>query len=181
MIESETDGQTHAQRRRLTGHGKVNAERSANSADHRAILLAEGDILVDGVHFYAVPIPAAFFRAGHIAVRVTLAHDPPVRATRLDYLANRLEVHVFRGEDLDEVRRKYEADARLEHGAPAGLERAELGLQPAGRTSCRSANQCATVEFHRSWKETHRGTDLVVAVRNTRRWGRNPRSRTPCA
>jgi hypothetical protein len=177
VVEGPTDGQKHEQRRRLTGHGKVNVSRSTNSTDHRAMLLAEDDILVDGVHFYTVPIPGAFFRATRITVRATLSHDPAVRATRLDYLANRMQVHVFRGVDLDEVRRKYEEDARGEQGAPDGLMAAHLALQPAAETSCHSANQCATAEYRRPWRKDLQGTDLVIVVRNTKRWDDEPRQR----
>ncbi|MFC5136987.1 S8 family peptidase [Actinomycetospora rhizophila] len=174
VVEGETESQSREQRRRLTGHGKVNAERSTNSTDHRAMLLAEAELPVDGVHFYTVPIPGAFFRARQIVVRATVAHDPPVRATRLDYLANRMQVHVFRGVDLDQVRRKYEEDARVELGAPADLRRHHLGLQPAASASCHAANQCATVEFAQAWDAHYRGTDLVVVVRNTKRWDDEP-------
>jgi len=75
------------QQRRLTGYGAVSARRAEASTDHRVVMVSEASIVIDEVHLYVVPMPATFFVSGGVfVVSVALAYDPPVRATRLDYL-----------------------------------------------------------------------------------------------
>ena len=64
VIEGLTDARNREQQRRLTGYGRVSAERAEVSEDHRAVLVAEGEIIIDDVHLYTVPIPLTFFSPG---------------------------------------------------------------------------------------------------------------------
>lgn len=125
---------TPSQRRhnteRLGGYGRPDAARAAHSSDHRVVLLAEAAIPLDEVHLYRVPVPSSFFDPGGFRkLAVALAYDPPVRATRLEYLASNMHVNVYRGLELDEVAQAYiddvedvdvtgEAELRADPAAP---------------------------------------------------------------
>lgn len=108
---------TPSQRRhnteRLGGYGRPDAARAAYSSDHRVVLLAEAAIPLDEVQLYRVPVPSSFFDPGGFRkLAVALTYDPPVRATRLEYLASNMHVNVYRGLDLDEVAQAYIDDVK---------------------------------------------------------------------
>lgn len=85
-VDSDRPAAARQQQRRLTGYGRVSAERAETSTDHRAVLLAEHEIQLDDVHLYVMPLPETFFTTGgHCSISVALAYDPPVRQTRMDY------------------------------------------------------------------------------------------------
>lgn len=55
VIGGRGDAANAKEQRRLTGYGRVSAERAEASDDYRAVLLAEHAILIDDVHLYRVP------------------------------------------------------------------------------------------------------------------------------
>jgi hypothetical protein len=64
VIDGLGEAKNLEQQRRLTGYGRVSRQRAEVSEDHRAVLLAEGTIVIDDVHLYAAPIPSTFFSSG---------------------------------------------------------------------------------------------------------------------
>lgn len=178
---------SNEQQRQLTGYGRPEAERAAHSSDHRAVLIAEETLQVNGVHLFAVPIPPSFFESGGWRrVTVSLAFDPDTRSTRLDYLGSRMQVQIYKGVTVDEVADAYLAErqkpALVEKPAQAGdasddpqvdaptsLEKARLDLQPAPKFRSRGAHLYGTAE--RTHKLTPAdGPNFIVAVQNLNRW-----------
>ena len=162
--------------RRLTGFGRVSADRAEASDDHRVVLLSETTIRLDQVHFYSIPIPTSFRRpGGQINLAVALAFDPPVRVTRLDYLASKMGFQVFHGPSVDQVRAAYvraEADEDMQDEVsrtPAELRGSQLDLQPADQTRSRGANQLGRYERHTKVRDES-PDEYVVAVRSLNRW-----------
>jgi hypothetical protein len=176
VVEGLTESRNREQQRRLTGYGRISAERAEASTDHRAVLLSEASILVDDVHLYRVPIPSTFFASGgDISVSIALAYGPPVRATRLDYLANCLGVQVFHGASLAEVQGAYvkaEETTELDDDAdatPSEISRHQLNLQPANTSRGRGAHQFGTYGRNQKF-DSERGVEFIVAVRSVNRW-----------
>jgi hypothetical protein len=176
-VGGSTAGDTAALQRRLTGYGRISAERAEASEDHRAVLLSEGVIRVDDVHLYVVPVPEAFRGAGRRTITVALAYDPPVRATRLDYLASRMSVFAYHGAALGDVQRAYatpvpepqspqSADGDL---SPGALTSQKLTMLPADTDRGRGTNQAGTFVAQRaitaSW-----GSEIILAIRSVNRW-----------
>lgn len=64
VIESDSEVVAWKQQARLTGYGKVSAERAEASDDHRAVLLAEEVMRVNDVHVFTVPLPSSFTERG---------------------------------------------------------------------------------------------------------------------
>lgn len=162
--------------RRLTGFGLVSALRSETSSDHRAVMLAESNIRMDQVHFYRVPVPSSFWSSGGvISVAAALAFDPPVRVTRLDYMASKLGFQLFHGPSVNEVREAYilaQSDEELEEdvaAAPRGLRPLQLQLQPTDTARSRGANQFGRYS-RRTKLSDERPDEFVVAVRSLNRW-----------
>jgi hypothetical protein len=172
--ETNADGQRH--QRRLSGYGRVSAERAEASDDFRAILLAEEQINVDDVHLYVVPLPTAFV-TGLVrrSLSIALAYDPPVRATRLDYLASRMSVWAFYGATVKQVASAFAEDPGLsathtsDDNPPMAIRRYRLDLQPADSARGRGAHHVGRFSRQRPFQGTN-GRAVVIAVRNSKQW-----------
>jgi hypothetical protein len=148
----------------------VSGDRAEFSGDYRAVLVAEDILAMDQVHFYAAPVPDAFFVSGPKAIRLGFAFDPEVRATRLQYLSNRMSVFAYRGVSVEDVQAKYAAHG-ADDGPPEELEQFACSLQPSAQVRLPGANHAASKTWTQAWSGRYRG-DLVVAVRSTNRWAR---------
>jgi len=166
VIKGNTPNEGLRAQLNLSGFGRVDADRAEHSTDHRAVMLSEASLQPDQVHFYTVPVPQAFYQNGDKWLTISLAFDPETRATRLNYLASRMSVYVYRGITVDEVRRKF---AESEEDASEELDNCKVELAPADRDRLLGANQAATKHWTHGWKQDqHR--ELVVVVRNSQRW-----------
>ena len=148
VIEIDSKAVARKQQARLTGYGRVSAERAEASNDHRAVLLAEEVMRVNDVHVFTVPLPSSFTeRGGWRRLTVALAYNPPVRPTRLDYLASRMDFWAFCGITLEQVRDAYAAPLDDTNAVPATLTNSHLKLQPSTTLRSPGANQWASREF----------------------------------
>lgn len=93
---SEPD--TEARLLRVVGYGKPDVERALFSTDNRAVLYAEDEIADNSFQLYALELPDSFITTnGKRQLRVTLAYDPPVRGTRLEYTGRVMFFQIYRG------------------------------------------------------------------------------------
>lgn len=82
----------------LAGYGMVSPERLLASSTNDLLLLAEDELALDHWHIYEVPVPTTFLeRKGNRGLSLALAFDPPVRASRKEYLANTMWFEVLKG------------------------------------------------------------------------------------
>ena len=170
VIEGLTDAKNREQQRRLTGYGRVSAERAEVSEDYRAVLVAEGQIIIDDVNLYTVPIPLTFFSpGGYRRLTVALAYDPPVRKTRLDYLASHMEIHAYYGAPLQQVRVAYTHPQKNEDEEPVELQAFRLDLQPSSTRRGKGTHQLGSKTFLKKLDHT-RADEFIIAVKNTNRW-----------
>ncbi|MCA1702924.1 MAG: S8 family peptidase [Actinobacteria bacterium] len=83
-LETQTPGDRAIALRNLLGFGRPAIRRAVESTSHRAVLVADASIPIDGVHIYEIPVPSSFFASGgERGIDVALAFDPPTRARRL--------------------------------------------------------------------------------------------------
>mgnify|MGYP000104006342 CR=1 FL=1 len=92
----------------LAGYGYPNQEVATDSFEQRVMLLAdmrqENAIEVDKTHIFELPIPREFESAkGKKRITVSLAYNPDVRKTRMDYLGKTMSFELIRGKSLEEV------------------------------------------------------------------------------
>jgi len=180
-------GETPAARRdavlHLLGYGEPVMEDAIASTPHRAVLVAEGQIPVDGVQIYDLPIPASFFESGGTrGLAVALAFDPETRIRRLDYQASRMEFHVVRGMTAEEVQDAFLATSGEdvqeleeqgdEEGAadPASLRSHLLTLDPPATMRSRGANQLGRKQFAQRLDQSRHGNSWLLVVKNTNYW-----------
>jgi len=92
---------------RAVGYGAVRQDTLYRSTEEEVSLTAEAAIPNNHHHFYEIPIPECFYGVGRKRrlrkITVSLAHCPPVRTTRIDYKASRIEYRLVEGESLDQV------------------------------------------------------------------------------
>ena len=170
VIEGLTEAKILEQQRRLTGYGRVSAEHAELSEDHRTVLVAEGEIIVDDVHLYTVPIPLTFFSpGGSRRIAVALAYDPPVRATRLDYLANHMEIRAYHGASLQQVRHAYTRQQENDDQEPIELRKFHQELQPASTRRGKGAHQFGSKIFRRPLDHL-KDDQFIIAIKNSNRW-----------
>lgn len=170
VIDGLTNAKIHEQQRRLTGYGRLSADHAEVSEDHRAVLVAEGRLTIDDVHLYTVPVPLTFYSSGGSRrIAAALAHDPPVRATRLDYLANHMEIHAYRGASLQQVQDAYTRQPKSDEEEPFELKKFRLDLQPSSTRRGKGAHQFGSKTFQKRLDQA-KSDQFIIAIKNTNRW-----------
>jgi hypothetical protein len=152
------------------GYGVPDLARALNSEERRVVLIADQqEIATDQFALYRVPLPKDFQTTkGKRRIRVSLAFDPPVRHTRLEYLGLRLNYHLIRGmkpEDIFEHFRLRKKDEERFDDLPST---AKCPLEPSRDIRGTSTLQAATFKMTRNID--HYGDDCYLAVFAERRW-----------
>jgi len=94
---------------RIVGYGMCDTEEVIYSSENNVRLIAMDEVEENKLHIYQVSIPLSFVTTkGRRALTVSLAYDPPVRASRKEYLARTMWVEALHGLTPDEVK-KYKA------------------------------------------------------------------------
>lgn len=100
----DPDGKETWDKLRLVGYGALDVAQVERSLQHGAVLMAEDAVAEDNWHVYSVKVPPAFFEGrGRRGIVVSVAYDPPVRASRKDYLARTMWVEVLKGISATEI------------------------------------------------------------------------------
>lgn len=147
----------------LCGHGLVDAERAAFSDDARVILYAEDELAIDHFAVYQIPIPEAFQREqGRRNIRVSLAYDPPVRHSRLDYNGVSMGFRLIRGCGPDLIFDHFRQRAAEDGPFPKVENRFNCDLQPSSTVREKSSLQTARVTFSRDIQNYGDAYYLVV-------------------
>ncbi len=197
-LDVERDSDRSDAIRKLLGYGRPRLDRAIESTSHRAVLVAEDSIPINGVHIYELPVPSSFFESGgERSMEIALAYDPPVRARRIDYLANQMEFFVVRGLPIEEVLRVFAAvegedlpdtesddaapeseDEQPSPGAaptPSALGSHVVSLDPSRTVRSRGTNQLGRVTFRQRLSEDRHLPNYLV-VRSINRWDDEGRS-----
>ena len=97
--------------RRVCGYGVVQEPALLRSLETDVTLMAQDSISNKRHHFYEIPVPEDFFTAGRRKreICIALATTPPVRSTRIDYKATRIDFRLVLAEDLNYVTRMFNA------------------------------------------------------------------------
>lgn len=89
---------------RLIGYGTCSVDDLTASKKNRVRLVAMDEVELDKLHIYRVAIPEIFLATkGKRGITVALAYDPPIRASRKEYLANTMWVEALHGLTTEEV------------------------------------------------------------------------------
>ena len=164
----------------LLGYGRPSIAPAIESTSHRAILVANDEIPINGVHIFEIPVPSTFFeRGGQRGIDISLAFSPPTRVRRLDYMASKMEFLLVRGLSLEEVVEVFSKiegedleDASEDPDAPptpSQLGRHLVQLEPGTKARSRGANQLGRKTF-RQRLQPNKDSPMFLVVRNVNRW-----------
>jgi hypothetical protein len=139
-----------AAERAMCGYGRVDSERAVFSDDARVVLYAEDRLSIDHVAVYQIPIPEPFqTERGRRTIRISLAYDPPVRHSRLDYNGVSMNFRLIRGCAPDDIFEHFRRRTVAEGAVPDMAARFNCKLLPSSTLRERSSLQTAAVTFSR--------------------------------
>lgn len=107
----------HKALKRVCGYGLVDETALHRSLENAVTLVTDGRIENKRHHFYEIPIPPEFTSGGKNRLReiaVALAYTPPVRSTRINYRATRIDFRLVVARDLEHVTTMFNKATRKE-------------------------------------------------------------------
>lgn len=155
--------------RQVVGYGKVNTDTLFRSTDDKVVLLAESAIENDSHQFYELPLPDEFLRSNRATrqIRVTLAYCPPVKTTRMEYIATKISYRLVKGESLDEVQRHFNQKLKKEEESIPDTSANNRTITSQDRERCTVQSSIWTLKQlspKQKW--------FVVVTRQDKEWGR---------
>lgn len=156
--------------RACLGYGIPDVARALDSEERRVIFIADRqELAVDQFALYRVPLPAEFRTTkGKRHIRVSLAFDPPVRHTRLEYLGVRLNYHLIRGMEPEAIFEHFRHRAKEEDAFEKLAASAKCPLDPSRDLRGTSTLQRSMMTMQRNVDRY--GGDYYLAVFAERRW-----------
>ena len=127
----DSNGKENWDKLRLVGYGLVNGTRVRGSVENDVCLIGSDTLPEDRWHVFSVPVPEQFLTGrGPRGISVALAFDPPVRASRKEYLARTMWMEVMKGLTIEELE-VYRTPYRGAGETPKPPTRKILVMQPA--------------------------------------------------
>ncbi|MBN9597112.1 MAG: S8 family peptidase [Afipia sp.] len=156
--------------RTCIGYGLPDVARALSSEERRVILIADRqEIATDQFALYRVPLPAEFQSTKGVRhLRVSMAFDPPVRHTRLEYLGLRLNYHLIRGTEPDAIYEHFRHRTKDEPPFEDLGGSTKCPLQPS--RDLRGTSTLQKSIFTMKANVPHWGNDYYLAVFAERRW-----------
>lgn len=161
----------------VAGYGFPSLESCTDSLENRVVLIADINkeeelIKVNTMHVFSIPLPEEFRRAnGKKRVIVSLAFNPKVKNTRLDYMGVSMDYKLIKGLSREDVIHIYES----QRGNPETIEiqpRYECNLEPGITIRSKGTLQKSIFEFSRD--SNFNGQDLFLVVNAKKEWDETP-------
>lgn len=162
----------HELLRRVCGYGQCDLRGLFRSLENEVTLVARAGIPNKSHHFYEIPVPDEFVSHGRRLreIRVSLAHTPYVRSTRIAYKASRIDFRVVAAPDLNKVVTMFnKATEKDDYENIAELKTPDV----SGRQRGKGTAQAATWRYDQfTDRSVLRNNKLfVVVTRNDHPWG----------
>lgn len=155
---------------RVCGLGVPDEVRAATSDDNRVVLYADSVIELDQCLIFEVPMVEDFVvTRGRRRIQVSLAFDPPVRHTRVDYLGARMSFRLIRGASLEDVTEHFRRRVGDEVPVPEMPARFQCKLEPGPMAREKGTLQTAAISMARAPAAEY-GDTYYLVVRCERRW-----------
>jgi hypothetical protein len=156
--------------RACLGYGIPDVARALDSEERRVVFIADRqELATDQFALYRVPLPKEFQTTnGTRHIRVSLAFDPPVRHTRLEYLGLRLNYHLIRGMTPDAIFEHFRHRTKDEEAFEKLVGSAKCPLDPSRDLRGTSTLQKSAMTMQRN--VDHYGDEYYLAVFAERRW-----------
>ena len=156
---------------KICGNGQIDLEKAAYSDNGRVVLYTEDSLPLDHFAVYEIPIPEEFQSTkGRRNIKVSLAFDPPVRHSRMDYAGIKVNFRLIRGCDPDFIFEHFRKRERVEGKFPEMEGKFNCGLKPGPIERERSSLQIASQSFNRGIAAY--GDKYYLVVRCEGRWAK---------
>ncbi|SDZ23546.1 S8 family peptidase [Tindallia californiensis] len=159
------------------GYGYPDKYSCLSSLDNRVVLMAdintdEEAIKPDNMHIFEIPLPKEFRQSsGKKKVIISLAFNPQVRNTRLDYIGISMDYKLVKGKTKEEVIEIFETQKGKEDAIPIE-NRCVCDLEPSTTIRSNGTLQKSTFEFSR---DTNFDNDNLYLVVNAKKnWSEKP-------
>lgn len=130
----------------VCGYGQPNINKAASSESSRVVFYAEESLQLDHFAVFSIPIPKIFHERGERYLKVTLAFDPPVRNTRVDYAGYGMAYKVFKGCPPEKLVEHFRKRTKGEPKAP-DISKFECDLSPKKTWREKSSVQSSSIVF----------------------------------
>lgn len=169
MVAAYDDGHRNKPHVDVAGYGKVDEDNLYRSTEDAVVLLAEEQIEDDATQFFELPLPDDFLRSTRASreIHATLAYSPPVRTTRMEYRASRIQYRLVSGVSLEAVQKHFNNDNKndVEHKSDSSTGNREYGSEQRDR---------GTVQ-HSIWRRKQFNPNekwFIAVTRNDYDWGK---------
>jgi len=160
------------------GYGYPNIDKCLDSFENRVVLIADmksddEKIKPDNMHIFEIPLPKEFRQAaGRKRVIISLAFNPPVRNTRLDYIGVSMEYRLIKGVNIDEVIKAYESQKGKDE--PFLIDdKYVCSLEPGSNLRSAGTLQKSVYEFSRDINFNN-NDNLYLVVNSKMNWSNQP-------
>jgi len=158
------------EQRACLGYGVPDVARALDSEERRVIFVADRqELATDQFALFRVPLPKEFQSTkGDRHIRISLAFDPPVRHTRLEYIGIRLNYHLIRGMQPEEIFEHFRQRTKDEAPFEKLPSSAKCPLDPSRDFRGTSTLQRSTMTMRRNVESY--GDNYYLVVVAERRW-----------
>ena len=155
----------------VTGYGKVDRSALCRSLDDCVTLWAMDSIANKSHHFFEIPIPSEYWSKGRRSRQITvaLAYQSPVRTTRVDYRAVRMEYRLVPSDSVEQVVRSF--NARIDRRDARAMSERDDGRSTPALVRSRGTVQASTWEFKQPSEKVRQSRWVIVVARNDPAWG----------
>ena len=153
----------------LCGYGKPDYERASYSDQKRVVLHAEAQLSHDNFHIFEIPMIEDYLSTtGRRSVTVSLAYDPPVRHTRIDYLGVKMSFRLIRGKSVEEVAEVFRKRHSDEEAVESLSTKFNCGMLPGPEMREGGTLQKASFVMHKN--PANYGNTYYLVVRCEKKW-----------
>jgi subtilisin family serine protease len=153
----------------VCGNGQPDLERAAFSEDSRVIFYSEDNLKLDHFAIYHLPIPLGFKNEpGDRIIKITLAFNPPVRNSRIDYAGFGMSFRLIRGCKPEKISEHYRRRTKAEGPFPDMESKFDCSMEPKSTVREKGTVQSAVAIFKRNIGQY--GNDYYVVVKAEGGW-----------
>jgi len=165
---------------RIQGFGDVREKFLTNSYDHYVTMYYEGEMEINKVNVFEVPITEEVYnKKGKATLHVTLTYNPPCRDSRIDYMGVKMTYELYRGLSLEDVIKytcKPDSDEFEKDKLPEHLKKHKCKLNPSMQDVSRGTILRSSHKISSSAASQHiYGDKYYLAVKCQQRWYSGPK------
>lgn len=164
---------------RLQGFGNIRKYLTTQSYDDYVTMFFEGTIGLNKVNVFEIPITEdIYIKPGKVKVNITLAYNPPVKDSRIDYTGIKMSYELYRGLSLEEIKKytcKPDEDEFEKDKLPKSKKKCKCSLSPSMSDVKKGTILKASHEIAKSKRSMQEyGDTYYLVIKCQKRWYTGP-------